>query len=113
MEEDKKEQQPPIIDQIKQYAETRFKLAKYKAIDGSTSVIASIVTDLVVVLSLLILFLFASFTLGFYLSEILESFWQGFGCITLLYLIIVIVLKFQRQDIGKKVASALIEKILN
>ena len=113
--EDKKEeqQQPPIIDQLKEYAETRIKLAKYQAIDSSTSVIGSIVADVALVVCVLLLISFATVTLGFYLAEVLESFWQGFGCITLLYLIIVIVLKFQRQDIGKKVASALIEKILN
>ena len=113
MEEDKKEQQPPIIDQLKEYAETRIKLAKYKAIDGSTSVISSIVADLAVVLSLLIFFLFVSITLSFYLSEILESFWQGFGCVTVIYLVIFIILKVKKVTIEKALASKLIQKILN
>ena len=113
--EDKKEeqQQPPIIDQLKEYAETRIKLAKYQAIDSSTSVIGSIVADIALVVCLLLLFSFATVTLGFYLAEVLESFWQGFGCITLLYLIIAIVLKVKRPGLEKGVASALIQKILN
>ena len=113
--EDKKEeqQQPPIIDQLKEYAETRIKLAKYQAIDSSTSVVGSIVADIALVICLLLLFSFATVTLGFYLAEVLESFWQGFGCITLLYLIIAIVLKFKRHLLGKGVTSALIQKILN
>ena len=100
MEEDKKEeQQPPIIDQLKEYAETRIKLAKYQAVDSSTSVIGSIVADIALLICLLLLFSFATITLGFYLAEVLESFWQGFGCITVLYLIIAIVLKFKRHNL--------------
>ena len=113
MDEDKKEQQPPIIDQLKEYVETRIKIAKLKAIDGSTSVIAAIIADLAVVLALVLVFIFGTITLGFYLSELFGSFWQGFGCIALLYVIIVIVLKVRKANIQKNIASRLIQKILN
>jgi len=113
MDEDKKEQQPPIIDQLKEYVETRIKIAKLKAIDGSTSVIASIIADLAIVLSLTLVFIFGTVTLGFYLAELFGSFWQGFGCIAVLYIIIVIILKVRRHNIQKTIASRLIEKILN
>lgn len=114
MEDNKeKQQQPPIVDQLKEYAETRIKLAKLQAIDSSTSVVGSIVADVALVICVLLLFISATVTLGFYLAEVLGSFWQGFGCITLLYLIVVIGLKVKRQDIGKGIASALIQKILN
>ena len=113
--EDKKEeqQQPPIIDQLKEYAETRIKLAKYQAVDSSTAVVGSIIADVAIAISLLLLFIFGSITLGFYLSEVFESFWQGFGCIALVYLIIAIVLKLKRPAIEKSIASGLIQKILN
>ena len=113
MDEDKKEQQPPIIDQLKEYVETRIKIAKLKAVDGSTSVIAAIVADVAIVLSLLLVFIFGTTTLGFYLSDLFDSFWKGFGCITLLYLIVAIVLKVKSPIIQKTIASRLIEKILN
>ncbi len=113
MEDKKEEQQQPIIEQLKEYAETRIKLAKLQAVDSSTSVIGSIVADIALVICLLLLFLFGTITLGFYLAEVLGSFWQGFGCVTVFYLIIVIVLKVKSQDLGKGVASALIKKILN
>ena len=61
--EDKKETQPPvppIVDQLKEYAETRFKLLKYEAIEGGTSILASIIADLVTVISMVLAFLFAS-----------------------------------------------------
>ncbi len=113
MEDKKEQQQPPIIDQLKEYAETRIKLAKYQAIDSSTAVIGSIIADVAIAICLLLLFVFATITLGFYLSEVFESFWQGFGCIAVVYLILAIVLKVKRPDIEKAVAGGLIHKILN
>lgn len=113
MEDKKEQQQPPLIDQLKEYAETRIKLAKYQAIDGSTSVIGSVVADVAIVICLLLAFLFATITLGFYLSDVFNSFWQGFGCVALVYLIAAFLLKAKREGIEKAIASGLIKKILN
>jgi hypothetical protein len=115
MEEQKEQQQQPpsFIDQLKEYAETRIKLAKYEAVDSSTSVIAGIVAQLVVIISLLLVFIFASLTLAFFLSEVLESFWQGFGCTALIYLVIAIILNAKRPGIEKNIANKLVDKILN
>lgn len=115
MEEQKEQQQQErsFIDQLKEYVETRIKLAKYQAVDGGTSVIASLVAQLVVVISLLLVFVFASLTLAFFLSEVLESFWQGFGCTALIYLVIAIILNAKRPVIEKTIANKLVDKILN
>ena len=115
MEEQKEQQQQPpsFIDQLKEYAETRIKLAKYQAVDSSASIIAGIVAQLVVIISLLLVFVFASLTLAFFLSDILESFWQGFGCTALIYLIIAIILNAKKPGIEKTIANMLIEKFLN
>jgi len=58
--EDKKEPQPPIIEQLKEYAETRVKLAKYRAIEGGTSIAASIIADVVAVIATTMAFIFLS-----------------------------------------------------
>jgi len=113
MDEEKKEQEQPIIDQLKDYAETHIKLIKLKAVDSSTSVVGSIIADLAIGIGLFFVFIFATITLGFYLSELLDSFWKGFGCITLIYLIVVIVLMVRKPIIQKTIASKLVEKILN
>ena len=114
MEEQKEQQQQPsFIDQLKEYAETRIKLAKYQAVDSGTSIVAGIVAQLVVIISLLLVFVFASLTLAFFLSDILNSFWQGFGCTALIYLVIAIILNAKKPGIEKTIANTLIEKILN
>src|ERR1700748_1939162 len=108
--EDTKETQQPLIDQLTAYAETRFKLAKYKAIDGSSSVIASIIADVIVIISMELAFIFASFTLAFYLAQILDSLWQGFGCVALIYLVIAIICKINKAGFERPIANAFIQK---
>jgi hypothetical protein len=108
--EEPKQAHPPLIDQLKEYLETRLKLAKYKAIDGSSTVVASIIADVVVIISMVLAFIFASFTLAFFLSGLLGSYWQGFGCVTLLYLLIAVVLKINRHGFERPIANAFIQK---
>lgn len=111
-EEAKKEHQaPPLIDQLREYAEIRFKLAKYQAIDGGSTLFASLLADAVVAIGMLLAFIFASFTLAFYLSEVFHSFWEGFGCVALLYLLMAMVIKVYKRTIEKPIANAFVKKI--
>lgn len=109
--EDQKEKLPPIIDQLKEYAETRIKLAKYEAIDRSSSIAASIIVDIIIVISLVLTFLFLSFTLAFYLSQLLHSYWAGFGCTALLYLLIAIILILAKDKLEKPLINLFIKKL--
>jgi hypothetical protein len=111
-EEAKKEQQPPLFDQLREYAEIRFKLAKYQAVDGGSAIFASLIADAVVAISMLLAFMFASFTLAFYLSEVFQSYWQGFGCVALLYLLMAMVIKLNKGAIEKPIANTFVRKIL-
>jgi hypothetical protein len=115
--EELKEQQaqpkPSIIDQIKEYVETRVKLAKYQAVDTGTSIIATVVTLIAIIIFVLMLLVFASFTLAFFLADVLGSVWQGFGCVALLYLIILLVLNAKKQSVEKTIANKLIDNFLN
>ena len=102
---------PPIIDQLREYAETRIKLAKYQAIEGGTSIAASIIADVVTIISMVLAFIFASFTLAFYLAQVLTSYWEGFGCVALIYLIIALAVKYNKKSLEKPVGNAIIQKI--
>lgn len=108
--EAKKDTQTPLIDQLKEYAETRIKLAKYKAIDGGSSVVASIIADVVVVISMVFAFVFASFTLAFYLADVFNSLWKGFGCVALIYLLIAVLFKVNKAALEKPIANKFIQK---
>jgi hypothetical protein len=109
--EAKKETPPPIIDQLKDYVETRIKLAKLQAVEGSSTVAASLIADVAVFISMVLAFLFASFTLAFYLSKLFGAYWMGFGCVAILYFILALVVKANRQKIEKPLVNAFIKKI--
>jgi ABC-type uncharacterized transport system fused permease/ATPase subunit len=109
--EDQKEKLPPIIDQLREYAETRIKLAKYEAIDRSSSIAASLVVDVIIAISFILTFLFLSFTLAFYLSHVLGAYWAGFGCTAILYLIIAIILILAKDKLQRPLINLFIKKL--
>jgi protein-S-isoprenylcysteine O-methyltransferase Ste14 len=102
---------PSIIDQLKEYAETRIKLAKYQAIEGGTSIAAGLIADVVVVVSLVLAFIFASLTLAYYLGSVLPSLWMGFGCVAVLYFIIALAIKYNKKRLERPIVNAFINKI--
>jgi len=109
--EAKNDTPPPLIDQLKDYAETRIKLAKYQAIEGGTTIAASLIADVVTVLSMVLAFVFASCTLAFYLGGVLGATWMGFGCVSVLYLIIALAIKYNKKSIEKPIVNGFIHKI--
>lgn len=111
-ENDKREQQQqPIADQVKDYVETYIKLARLRAIERGTSIFAGIVTDVFIILGLSLTFLFASITLAFYLSGVLQSNWQGFGCVALLYLIVIIIVMLLRKSLERPIINVLLKRL--
>jgi hypothetical protein len=104
---------PPIVDQLKEYVETRIKLAKLQAIEGGSSIAAGLIADVVTVVSMVLAFLFASFTLAYYLGDVLKATWAGFACVAVLYLIIALIIKYNKKKIEKPIANAIIQKIFN
>ena len=109
--EDKKDTPPPIIDQLKEYAETRFKLAKYSAIEGGTTIAASLIADVVTIFSMVLAFVFASITLAFYLADVFNSNWKGFGCVAVIYLLLAIIIKVNKKYLERPIVNAFIKRI--
>lgn len=110
--EDQKDERS-IVDQLKEYIELRIKIAKYKAIDGVSEYAAQAIVAVVLVFVGLLLLLFASCTLALYLSTVLASYWQGFGCVALLYLLIMLIVLISKRGIKTSIANSVISKTLN
>src|ERR1700742_5162432 len=108
--EEKKDPQPPLIEQLTDYAETRIKLAKYQAIDGGSTIAAGLIADMVVAFSFVLAFIFGSVTLGFYLGSVLGSEWMGFGCVTLLYLLIAVIFIINKKGFERPIANSFVRK---
>jgi len=103
--------QQPIIEQVKAYLETKFKLLKYEGIDKASAIIAEVVTDLVIALLLLITFIFFSTTLALFAAELLHSAWEGFGCVTLLYALIALWARLLQVRLQNIFIRRMIEKL--
>jgi hypothetical protein len=101
----------PIIDQIKQYLELKIKLLKYEGIDKASGIIAEVITDLIVVVLLLLTFLFFTVTLALFAADLLNSNWEGFGCVTLLYFVIVMAAKTFKVSLQNMFIRVFIKKV--
>ena len=112
-EEENKQQYPPIVDQIREYAETRIKLSKYKLIEKSTAIISGIIITLVIALCFILTFLFASFTLALFLGKVLGSYWEGFGIVALIYLAIALVAMASKTGFKKPLVNMMIKMLFN
>ena len=108
--EEQKQTPPPIIDQLKEYAETQIKLAKYDAIDKGSKFLASFITDMVVAVAFVLTFLFLSLALAFLLSTWLGSYWAGFGTMAGLYGLVAIIIILAKDKIQKPLIDMFIKK---
>jgi len=109
--EEKKDKPASIIDQLIEYLDTRFKLAKYQAADNGSAFVASVVTDIVIFLCAVLAFIFASLTLAYFLGDVTGTTWKGFGIVGILYILIAAAVKYKRRSIEKPIINALIKKI--
>lgn len=109
--ETQKETPRPIIEQVKEYVETRLKLLKYEAIEKSTSIIANVVVELVVVIALVLTFLFASFTLALWLGDVFGANWKGFGAVAIIYLLLAVILMVAKKPIERPIINILVRKL--
>jgi len=109
--EPEKEPVRPIVEQLTEYAETRFKLLKYEVIERSTSIIADVVVEIAIIFCLLLTFLFASFTLALFLGDVFHSNWKGFGSVAIIYLIITILIMVGKKGFQRPIMNTLVRKL--
>ncbi|WP_443943673.1 hypothetical protein ACJVDH_12170 [Pedobacter sp. AW1-32] len=77
-----------LLNELNTNARLRFEQIKLNVIVQASRITADLLTNIVVALSLILAFLFATVTLGFFLSTVFNSYSWGFGGLTLVYLII-------------------------
>jgi len=110
MKEEDKTPPQPILAQLKEYIDTQVKLAKLEVIDKGSGIIGEVLADLIQVICILFLMLFASITLGFFLADLVKSEWMGFGMVFILYLLIFLFIRLFKRAIEKPVINAVVRK---
>ncbi len=95
-------------DLLKQYLETRFDILRLKALLAGSRAAGVLAWLFVVMLLVGLVFVFAGMTLGFWLSNVLESPVWGFGVTTLLFILLLALLALFRKALFINPVSRLI-----
>jgi uncharacterized membrane protein YqjE len=86
-----------IIQTIKQLIDVRVQLVKDEISEQFASVLSRIFLLLLMATFSVMVLLFASFSLAFYLSELMYSTYKGFLYVALLYLLVFVLLYFLKD----------------
>lgn len=90
-----------LVDDIKEYVETKFELAKLQAAEKMTDGFSSLIA-IVIITSVGLIFLFMfSFTLAAIFAELTNSYIAGLGIVTGIYLLIVVLMVVFRNKLLK------------
>lgn len=90
--EDKKEKDiEALLLDAKSYIETRIEYSKLSAVEKGSKIFADLITNAAVIICFALAFIFASFTLALYLSELFGSYTSGFGCVAGIYLLLSVI----------------------
>lgn len=87
-----------IIQTIKQLIEVRVTLIKEEINDHISAIFARIFLLVMMAAASLMVLLFASFSLAFYLSEKMYSTFKGFLYVSLIYVLVLVLLYFIRES---------------
>ena len=114
MQENKEKGLDDLYEDAKKYIDTRIEYTRLYVVEKSAKVFADIVTNTTVVLCFVLAFLFAVVTLALFLSELLGSYTQGFGCVALICLVLAIIVYVTKDKyIEKAIINFTIRKYFN
>lgn len=102
------------VEYAKQYVDQQKQLVKLEVAEKSAQMISSAVTGLVMAVVGLLVLLFASLALAFFLGDLFDSIALGFLAVTVLYVIIALVVNaMKRSLVTNPVLSAVITKFFD
>ncbi|RZL33554.1 MAG: phage holin family protein [Pedobacter sp.] len=103
MEENKEKDIEDLYQDAKEYIDTRIEYTRLSLVEKGAKIIADLITNTTVVIGFVLAFLFASFTLALYLSDVLGSYTKGFGCVAGIYLLLSIIVFLTKDKYIEKV----------
>lgn len=111
MEERKDKTLSDIFTAAKSYLDTRVEYTRFFVLKLAAKLIGDIVTNSIALICFVLAFILGSITLAFYLAALLKSYTAGFGCVTLIYLLISILVFITKNNfIEKAIVNLTIKK---
>jgi hypothetical protein len=100
-----------LIEKVTDYVKVRKELTLLKTVDKGSQIFANFLSDIFVLVFAILAFLFGSFALSFYLSEILGNSYSGFLIVAGFYLLVAIILNsIKDKYLEKKIMNVIIAK---
>ncbi|MBC7565439.1 MAG: phage holin family protein [Pedobacter sp.] len=114
MQENREKSIEDLYDDAKIYLETKLEYTRLYLVEKVSKIFADIVTNALVVICFVLAFLFGTFTLALFLSEVLESYTKGFGCVALIYVLLALIVYFTKDKyIEKAIVNFIIRNYFN
>jgi len=109
MQENKEKNIEELLSDARSYLDARMEYVRLSLVEKVSRGVANVITSSVVVICFVLAFLFGTITLALFLSDVLGSFTKGFGCVSLIYLAIAIIV-FLTKD--KYIEKAIINRAI-
>ena len=101
-----------LLKSLKEYLELKYKYTKLDITEKLLLIAGGIAVFMIIFIVLVIIVLFASISLAFYLSEILKSNYLGFIAISAIYFVLfLIILLFKRILIINPIHQSILKRI--
>ena len=114
MQENKEKDLEDLLEGAKGYVNTRLEYTRLYFVEKGSKIFADVVTNAAVVICFLLAFLFGTFTLALFLSDVLESYTRGFGCVALIYIFLALVVYWTKEKyIEKAIVNFAIRNYFN
>lgn len=99
-----------LWNDLKDYINIRMDTLKLTTLEKVFKLMADLITNTLVVFSLLMAFLAAAITLAFYLSDLLDSYTKGFGCATIFFILVACLVLWKKLAFEKFVAGIAVKR---
>lgn len=111
MQENKDKSIEDLVDDAKGFLEARVEYTRLYLVEKASKIFADLVTSTAVIVCFILAFLFGSVTLALYVSELLGSYAGGFGCVSLFYILLAIIVYLTKDKyIEKAIINIAIRK---
>jgi len=111
MQENKDKSIEDLVDDAKGFLEARVEYTRLYLVEKASKIFADLVTSTAVIVCFILAFLFGSVTLALYLSDVLHSYAGGFGCVSLIYILLAIIVYLTKDKyIEKAIINVAIRK---
>nr|WP_068889800.1 phage holin family protein [Pedobacter panaciterrae] len=100
--ENKEKSIEDLYEDAKSYLDTRVEYTRLYLVEKISKIFADLITNAVVAICFVLAFLFGTFTLALFLSDVLGSYARGFGCVALIYVFLALIVYYTKEKYIEK-----------